>query len=191
MRLRPSLNDSDEEHWQWLIKTRNDDDCDTGSMKPRSNRAFHWSFVIPSHDEDVVTKLKNLTNADVVYAAMAICKDDTGNNFIQGFIRTHVRARVTGLTKIIGPAIFTVCSTPNSVKDILMEIKMWDHFEVGDLNWTTVNGYHSDLSAFKEAADSGASIEILEAMHPKVFKNYPGLVLKYVIRKRKRSTSIV
>lgn len=70
MKLRPSLNDSDEEHWQWLIKTRNDDDCDTGSMKPRSNRAFHWSFVIPSHDEDVVAKLKNLTNADVVCAAM-------------------------------------------------------------------------------------------------------------------------
>ena len=56
-------------------------------------------------------------------------------------------------------------------------------WEAGNPNWSN-QGSRGDLSAFKEAALLGTPIDTLQALYPKVFKNYPGVVREFVIEKR-------
>jgi len=153
-------------------------------MKPKSSRASQWSFAFPSHSTELVECLQKSPEDEVVHSVFAVCKDNTGRSFLQGFIKLTWRVRVSALTRSIGYGIFTACPTNTSIKDAISEIKMWTFWEAGDANWTSQQGIRNDLIAFEEAADAGTPLETLESLHPKIFEKFLGFMQSHVISKR-------
>jgi hypothetical protein len=155
--------------------------------KEYERKAVHWSFIIPSFKDDDIERLSNLPSEDITYIAFAICDDDTGNRYIQGFIKMPRRCRVAYLVRLIGHGIWSVCTTPASVIHTLTEIQTRSVFkEFGELPTVITQGFRKDLASFKLAAEAGLTKDQLLVLYPTVCARYPGFVNSH-IRELKQS----
>jgi hypothetical protein len=144
-------------------------------------KATQWSFTLPSFSSEDIDRISNLPPADVLYITFAICNDDTGNCFLQGFVKTAHRRRVGPLVRLIGWGVFTICPTPTCVRHTIMEIQMNRSFkEFGDVAAAQFQGFRKDVIAFKTSAAAGLNIDELKTLYPNICARYPGLVLKCV-----------
>ena len=147
--------------------------------RPKSTQ---WSFTVPaSLTNRIVARLSTLSSDTILYLTFADVDDDTNNRYVQGFIKTSKRCRVSELRGLVGPTIFTIMSTLSDVNDVLTEILLnREVFEFGDVLACNRQGHRKDITMFKRSVDSGvSSIELLKELHPKICENYPGLVQSY------------
>ena len=105
-------------------------------------KGSQWGFTMSSYDQAVVDRLSNLPPEDVLYVTFATLEGDTGNHYIQGYIKTTRRFRVGKLKDLIGPAIFTIVS---HVIYLLVEIQLQSAYsEFGDPRTARLSGYRND-----------------------------------------------
>jgi hypothetical protein len=151
----------------------------TDYYKDSRHQASQWGFTMSSYDLDVIDRLSNLPPEDVLYVTFASLEDDTGNRYLQGYIKTSRRFRVKKLRELIGPAIF---STITCVLDILVEIQLQSSYsEFGNPKTARLSGYRNDLIAFKNGIKHRVlPPEHLKIRHPRIFDDYPRLAAKYI-----------
>ena len=142
-------------------------------------KASQWGFTMSSYDSVVIDHLSNLPPEDVLYITFASLQDDTGNRFLQGYVKTSRRFHVGKLKDLIGPAVF---STITRVLDTLVEIQLQASYsEFGDPRTARVSGYCTDLIDFKNAIKHRVhSVNSLKKRHPRLFDDYPRLAEKYI-----------
>jgi hypothetical protein len=146
------------------------------SIKDIRRKASQWSFVIPSFTSAVVDRLSNLLSDNVMYITFAICDDDTGNRYLQGYIKFSRRCRDTILRRLIGPAIFSTCA---QVYETIMEIQMNPSFnEFGKDDPS--EQFRTEISSLKRLIGQGATIfQVLESFPHACVRN-PHAVRKYI-----------
>jgi hypothetical protein len=142
-------------------------------------KASQWGFTMASYDSAVIDHLSNLPPEDVLYITFASLQDDTGNRFLQGYVKTSRRLRVNGLKDLIGPAVFSVITC---VLDTLVEIQLQASYsEFGDPRTARLSGYRTDLIDFKNAIKHRVHpVDELKTRHPRLFEDYPRLAEKYI-----------
>ena len=146
--------------------------------------SLHWFFTFPWFLQDDIARISNLVleHAETIaYLTFAISDDDTGNHFLQGFVRLTHRRTVRTLVNLVGSGIFTVCPTPTSARQAGMDIQMNHHFEeFGDPTTLQYPGIRDDIAGFKKAAAAGSGIAELMTSYPEICSRYPGFVLKAI-----------
>jgi hypothetical protein len=142
-------------------------------------QASQWGFTMASYDGTVIDRLSSLPPEDVLYVTYATIEDDTGNRYLQGYIKTSRRFRVDKLKDLIGPAVFTIVTR---VLDILVEIQLQASYsEFGDPKTARLSGFRNDLMAFKDGIKHRVlAPDKLKTRHPRLFEDYPRLAAKYI-----------
>ena len=100
-------------------------------------KALQWGFTMASFDDATIDRLSRLPREEVVYMTFAICDDDTGNQYLQGFVKTVRCLHVCRLTRLIGPVCFSIL-THSNISNILAEIRLNSYSEFGD-TWVLDN----------------------------------------------------
>lgn len=162
----------------------------TNKLKRRSTKTTQWSFVFTVYDDDLIDRLKNALETDVLYTLFSVCRDNTGNSYLRGFVRATKRIRISGLEAIMGcRGSFTPCASMN-LSDELKEIKMHPYWEVGNVKWLEQQGVRKDIIGFKDSVDKGVPCKSLKMLYPLIFRDYPRMVLEYTAMvKNKRNLS--
>ena len=144
-------------------------------------KALQWGFTMSSFDDAVVDRLSNLP-PEVLYVTFAICDDDAGSQYLQGFVKTTRRSRVSRLRSLIGPACFSILKTQRNVADLLVEIRLNSYSEFGDTwvldNWV-LHRRGGALDMFKRDVVAGMATDKLFVSHADTCVKFPGLVNKY------------
>jgi len=136
-------------------------------------KASQWSFVLSSSfvNNKTLERLSKLPlTDDFVYVTFAVNYDNTGNHFIEGFVRTSVRRRVSFLKRKIGPAMFSVARL---VPDALVAIQTKAVYsEYGDSSSFLFHGLVRDISALRlEILNGWMSRRQLMETFPRLFSN--------------------
>jgi hypothetical protein len=153
---------------------------------PRLNdhrpKATQWAFTLPAFKSKNIICLSTLPAEEILYITFAVVDDDTGNRYLQGFIKTVNRCRVGKLITLMGYTFYSTVGTSGAVTDLLAEIQLNDEvFEFGDSTVCNRQGRRNDIAMFKHSVDSGIfSIALLKDLHSKICENYPGLVHDYI-----------
>ena len=83
-----------------------------------------WSFVKPGDFAELRNRVRTVfkRNNNVVYAALAVCVDDIGNNYLQGYIQTADPINMDMMIDLFGSAIYSPCleSENPTLTEILM-----------------------------------------------------------------------
>ena len=117
----------------------------------KHRKASQWGFTMSTYDTAVVDHLANLPPEDVLYVTYATLDDDTGNRYLQGYIKTLRRLTICKIKDLIGPAIFSIVTR---VLDILVEIQLQSSYsEFGDPRTARLSGFRNDLIAFKDGTN--------------------------------------
>jgi hypothetical protein len=138
--------------------------------KDTRRKASQWSFSFPWFTAADVDRISNLPSVadDVQYITAAVCDDDTGKRYLQGFVKMTRRCRVGPVRTLIGPAIFSIVVR---VPDVLVDIRMNEFFEYGDLPCQH-HEFCRELESFKRNVDSFPSLEAFGKSHPIMFTQY-------------------
>lgn len=142
-------------------------------------KASQWSLVIPSFAEATTARLLSSFPADeILCITFAILDDDAGNRYIQGFVKTAERTRISALIKLFGYGFCDAVSTPNDITHLLRKIQMnAECFEFGDESACNCQGQQNDITMFKKSVDMGIhTFSLLNASHTKLCTNCPNLV---------------
>jgi len=108
-------------------------------------------------------------NKTANYITCATIKDDSGNYYIQGYVKTSKRIRVSTMFNIVGNMFLRTCLRPC---DIIMEIQMARSFkEVG--TDPTTNKFCKELAELKIEIDKGASIYQIMKIFPTICMRTP------------------
>jgi len=160
--------------------------------KDYHRKASQWAFTLPSFSTNDIVRLSALISSEILSVAFAICDDDTGNRYVQGFVKTSKRLCVGGLVRPMGCAIFSIVSSSGALTDLLTEIQLnknQEFFEFGNATACNRQGQRNDIAMFKHSVNSGTfSMDTLKALFPKIFENFPNLVYTYI--KKIHPTSI-
>ena len=70
--------------------------------KDYHRKASQWAFTLPSFSTNDIVHLSALISSEILSVAFAICDDDTGNCYVQGFVKTSKRLCVGGLVRPMG-----------------------------------------------------------------------------------------
>lgn len=140
----------------------------------RNQKAKHWSFVIPSFNEEIKTRLSKVTlSPNVMYCSYGICEDDTCNRYAEGYMAMKSPSRVTTLKRLVGFGYFKVCG--GKVSDLLTKLRLNKEFvEFG--NPPQNQGSRNDLEGFYKAVKADLTRDQLKKLFPSVFKRFPALV---------------
>lgn len=153
--------------------------CTAHVRKDTRRKGSQWGFVIPMSLTTTATvdHLSNLSiNKDALYVAFAICNDDSGNSYLQGYVKTSRRCRVGVVKSLIGQAIFT--NTPYA-PDVLIEIYLKPNFkESGDAGKEAK--FRENVTSFKYFASANYTIDQLMESFPHICTRYPGVVHRYI-----------
>lgn len=150
------------------------------------NKCSQWSYVFSKSfvNHETVKHLSALPRADVLYNVFATREDNTGNPYIEGFIKLTRRHRVAFLKKLIGPVIFNVVY---DVPRFLLELNLNcsdDVKEFGDPSSTKFNCFRNDIPLFKKEAGR-TPLDRLSKTFPHFFAKYPELVIPFIEKKKK------
>ena len=117
-------------------------------------KASQWCFTICRFTDATINHLSGLHLSNrFLYTTFAIIEDDTGNRYVQGYLKTPRQHRISSLRKIIGPATLSTCAR---VYDALLEIQMNPFKEFGVDKQT--QQFRSTVAQLKEEVKSGVSI---------------------------------
>jgi hypothetical protein len=157
-----------------------------GGVKANEKKAVQWSFTLPSFCDAVIERLSTLPPEDITYVGFMIRDDDTGNRYLQGFLKTSRRRGIAYLVRLIGYGMWNTCSSPSTVTRILREIQTSPGFkEFGELGTVNAQGFRKDLSSFKLAAEAGLTKDQLLLLYPRVCAQYPGFVNRHIRENKK------
>jgi len=152
------------------------------SLSDRRRKVRRWCFTLTSFTtNDDIYFLKTLPRKVFSYVAFALCKDDTGNNFIQGFCYTTNRWHESCLKRIFDTRfMLTIPGTVHYVKLALFSIFTAEnpHEEYGDRMHARGVGYVDEVKDYKRSVDSGVPFEEL-------VKRYPDVVFRFSFQVRK------
>jgi hypothetical protein len=151
------------------------------SIKMRSvdyrRKGRQWSFTIPSFTMTTINRLSNLNPDEFNYIAFAILDDDTGNQYIEGYIKIPTRCREGTVRKLIGASFLRTCK---KVCTALAEIHLNKSLvEFGVLNDQTKQ-FRDELVSFKDAVQLGYNREKLLEISPRLHAEFPLPVVKYL-----------
>lgn len=125
---------------------------------------------------DDIKRLSNLPEKHVLYIAFSVEKDNTGNQYIEGYIKTTRRHRVSFMTKLIGPVIFDkVACVQGALLVILLRPSV---IECGSLDGTCFGSLRNNIAQFKEDV-SEYPVKQLMVTYPRLFA-YPAVVHPYI-----------
>ena len=128
-----------------------------GPKHDRRRKAKQWSFTYHRFDTMVINRLSRLPPAHIKYITFAVFDNDTGNRYLQGFIKVFRRVRVDLLRTLIGPALFGIASP----SDILVEIRTQHTFhEFGDIPLQH-RAFCDEIDGFKRNVGLGVSTDEL------------------------------
>ena len=112
--------------------------------KDTRGKAKQWSVVIPKVNEEQMEKLSKLSREEFPFVTFAVCVDDVGNRFIQGFIKSSRRRRLGPIRTLIGPSIITMCP---SYWDMIFTIQINDLFyQFGKATSTSMDKFLSKIA---------------------------------------------
>lgn len=113
-------------------------------------KAKIWTFIFTSFTDNDVTRLSNLP-PHFLYTCFAICKDDTGNQYLQGLVRIENRNYKQSVRRSIGDnAIYDIPETNEDVYYIVTTIQFSVSFrEFGSAKGSRFEGYLNDMKEFK------------------------------------------
>ena len=100
------------------------------------HKASRWHFVISSSfaNSETIQRLSVLPRQN--YTVFAVREDDTGNRFIEGFIRTFKRCRLSAVRKLIGPSIISVVyNVPQTIIDIHLQEETYEFGLAPAMKW--------------------------------------------------------
>lgn len=154
-------------------------------MNPKSfmnPKTHQWTFMKPNLSVKFARRIERITkdNPKVSYTAMALCSDDTGRRYIQGFVQTIEPVNSENLISLFGRAIYTPCFSETDENPILTEILMDRSVrESGD---TTKYKKRQEIHSFKEDADTARTNMVKEIQRKQFsfFQSYPQLVIRYL-----------
>jgi hypothetical protein len=139
-------------------------------------KASQWYFTICRFTDATINHLSGLhLSNESVYTTFAILEDDTGNRYVQGYLKTPCQHSISSLRKLIGPATLSPCAR---VYDALLEIQMNPFKEFGVDKQT--QPFRSTVVQFKEEVKSGASICQLMKDFPDICVRNPFLIKKHI-----------
>ena len=143
---------------------------------------MQWAFTLTAFTNKDIVRLSMLSSEEILYITFAVIADDTGNQYLQGYIKTSSRFRVGKLVKLMGFTIYSIVSTSGAVTNLLTEIQLnQEVFEFRDPMVCNRAGQRNDIAMFKRSVDSGAfSFNLLKVIHSKICENHPGLVHSYI-----------
>ena len=146
--------------------------------KSARRRASQWSFIYPLATSAFIDHISN-PPTDILCIAFAICDNDTdtGNQFLQGFVKTRQRIRINPVRALIGPAIFLIATCPS---EALVETWMTENSEIGDRMNLSIQLHQlcQEMSSFKRNVKEGSTN--LGQSHPTMFTKYLDLSLRYI-----------
>lgn len=146
--------------------------------KDTRGKAKQWSVVIPRVNDNQISNLKNLANDEFPYVTFAICTDDTGNSFIQAYIRAASRRRSGPIKTAVGPAIVTMC--PNYT-DLIMEIQMNDIFYESGVAPPALRNLEDKIARFKADVNSHClTVPELMRKHRDICTQHIFKAIKYI-----------
>jgi len=161
--------------------------------KDYRRKASQWAFTLPSFSANDIVRLSLLISSEILYVAFAICDDDTGNRYIQGFVKTSKRLRIGALVRLMGHAIFSIVGSSGALTDLLTEIQLNknESFEFGDVTACNRQGQRNDISMFKHTVKTGTfSMDMLKVLFPNICANYPNLVHTYLNKQRVEKAAV-
>ena len=136
---------------------------------------MQWEFVIAPPKKETVERLSTLSHEDIQFIAFVVGEDSTGNQIINGFVRTTRRVRVNILRNIIGPAIIANISSKNSYI-ILEEIQMNPTFFVsGDVESTVYEVVCKNIAELKQKINHHR--DDLKKNHSAIIARHPNILL--------------
>lgn len=147
-----------------------------------TRKAKLWSFIFTSFTDDDVNRLSTLPPC-FTYTSFALCNDDTGKQFLQGFVRTDHRCYKSMLYRSIGDnVIYDIPERNEDVCYILTTIQLSSSpKEFGSAEKTRFEGYLKEIKEFKAAVNIGVTAtDKLTKRYPKICLSYPLLVQKYL-----------
>ena len=141
----------------------------------RCRKAQQWSFAIPSFTKALFDHLPTLIDrTKVLYITFTICDDDTGNQFLLGFIKFHKRSRLSEVGRLIGPSSPETCT---KVKPILLKIQMNTSFqELGKDK--RPEAFRALISNVRAMTNEGVTLDKLLSLHMEVCSENLRAVMK-------------
>jgi hypothetical protein len=122
--------------------------------------------MVSSFNSKTIDRLSSLppTTDLVIYITFAVIDDDTGNNYIQGLVKTTHPCHVGQLVKLIGDATF---STVKCASDILMEIHLEPSFQEFGKPPSSFEKYIREIVSLKDTVANGTySLNFLMKTYP-------------------------
>ena len=153
-----------------------------GQAKPlfrEGNKHSQWSFVLTSSftNPENIKHLSNLHRKDVLYIVFVIDNDNCGNPYLEGFIKTTRRHRVSFIRKLVGPAIVDVVrDVPLTLANLHLKSEV---HEFGDPSTARFSTYCNELALFKSEARN-FSMERMQTSFPRLFQRFPQIVIPYL-----------
>lgn len=141
-----------------------------------------WSFILTSFTDNDINRLSNLPPDLFSYVTFSVCGDDTGNRFLQGFVRTHKRCYKSLLYRTVGENV--IHDIPGRNEDlyyVLTIIHLGQSLkEFGIPTKSRFEGHLKELKEFKSSVFHGitASDELMKRF-PKICLQFPNLVVKH------------
>ena len=141
------------------------------------NKCSQWNFILSiPPNTDKITPLLKLPKNDILYSLFAICDDNTGNKYIEGYIKTTRRHRVSFVKKLIGEAIFKVVRyVPFTIGTLLLKPSF---FKAGSLKTTRYLSFPNEVVSFKHNAT--LSMNQMKTSYHDLFAKIPELVITYL-----------
>jgi len=138
-------------------------------------KAAQWCFTLSTSGE--LERLAGLEANEVVCCGThATCEDDTGNRYVQGYVKFKRRLRLPTVRRLIGNGIYTSCLRAN---DILMDIQLSSGFEEFGKDVRSEK-FRQQLSDFKQLIDRGVTVHTLMRQFPETCIRNPHAVIKHV-----------
>ena len=121
-------------------------------------KAARWCFTISNLTDAMINRILGLHLSDkFLYTMFTILKDNTGDRYMQGYLKASHRHRVNLLRKLIGSfAMFTCAFSSRDVNTTLLEIQLNPFQEFGVDQQT--QDFRSRVSHLKTEVKSGASL---------------------------------
>jgi hypothetical protein len=144
--------------------------------------ATEWVFTKPAPFQELENRIRIFWKKDSVgYITFAVCVDDTGNKYLQGFLQMTKPIKANILEEQLGPAFYTPCFSSENY--ILTEILMNRSVsELGNMKSKDLENKKQAILSFKEDANTAICnvVEDIQRKHFDFFQCYPHIVIRYL-----------
>jgi len=148
-------------------------------------KVTQWIFVKPNPTLEFADHVKTTfdNNKNITYTAIAICRDDTGNPFLQGFVKTTDPIDTQTVIDAFGPMMYTPCYGDEHENPILIEILINKSvFEFGNIKSKDFKKKKKEIRSLRCDTSIAMTkvVREIRTKHPIFFRCTPHLVLSYL-----------